>query len=214
MHRVFIIIVVFLLSSIHQSWAHPHAWIDVQTTVVFDEQGRIIGLRERWLFDEFYTEFAVKDFAVTTNGTTHPGKLLELAEGNLNNLKEYSYFTYLDADGKQQIFSGHEKVTSMLEGKRLAMTFTLRLTTPINPRSTAISYRIYDPSYYIEMKHFAKDGIVIPANPGVCTTRLEVPKPDIAFVNLAAALDKDAKGPEDMGSFFAERVHITCARRE
>jgi ABC-type uncharacterized transport system substrate-binding protein len=216
-HRVLTIssvVLIFLVATMHRAVAHPHAWIDIQTIVLFDSKGRITGLHERWLFDEFYTEFAIKDFALTAGGKIRPEKLLELAEGNLNNLKEYSYFTYLDADGMRQTFKSHENVTSTLEGKRIAMSFTLHLTKPIDPRTTTVSYRIYDPSYYVEMKHLAKDGVVISGNLGTCTTRLDIPKPDAAFVTLAAALDKNAKGPDDMGSFFAERVHIACHKGE
>ena len=40
--------------------AHPHAWIDVRVTVLFDGDGAITGLRQSWLFDEFYTAFATE----------------------------------------------------------------------------------------------------------------------------------------------------------
>ena len=68
------------LSNTTPAHAHPHAWIDVKLEILFDTAGNIMGLRETWLFDEFYTEFALQDFGVGKDGKVHPDKLLELVE--------------------------------------------------------------------------------------------------------------------------------------
>jgi ABC-type uncharacterized transport system substrate-binding protein len=191
--------------------AHPHAWIDVQSEILFDTAGNITGLRETWLFDEFYTEFALKDFGAGKNGAVNTAKLLELGKDNLNNLKDHSYFTFMDADKTQLKFSGYQDVTSEIKDKRISLAFTILLEKPINPRQQQVSYRIYDPSYYIEMKHLKKEGVVV-GNDSTCKATVERPKPDIAFITMAAALDKKATAPDDLGRFFAERVSVQCVQ--
>ena len=188
--------------------AHPHAWIDVQSEILFDGQGRVTGLRQTWVFDEFYTEFALQDFGVAQQGVVDTSKLVKLGKENLENLKTFGYFTFMDADKTRLTFSGYKDVTSELKGNRISLSFTLTLEKPIHPQKQTVSYRIYDPSYYIEMKHI-KDGVIIKNTP-LCHATLERPKPDVAVIAMAGALDKNAKAPEDLGGFFAERVDLHC----
>lgn len=198
----------FFLLNAMPAQAHPHAWIDVQSAIVFNADGAITGLRQTWLFDEFYTEFALQDFGAGKDGTVHPDKLLELGKGNLNNLKNHSYFTYMDADKTRLQFSKYKDVTSELRGHRISLTFTLVLETPVDPNKKQVSYRIYDPSYYIEIKH-EKDAVILDNNT-LCRATITRPKPDVAIIAMAGALDKNAKAPEDLGRFFAERVTVQC----
>ena len=41
-----------------QAQAHPHVWINAETTVLY-ENGTFTGLRHRWTFDEFYSAMEV-----------------------------------------------------------------------------------------------------------------------------------------------------------
>ncbi|MFM7631570.1 MAG: DUF1007 family protein [Alphaproteobacteria bacterium] len=189
--------------------AHPHAWIDVQSTILFDAQGQITGLRQTWLFDEFYTEFALQDFGAGQKKTLDPKKLLELGQQNLDNLKPFGYFMFMDADATRLTFSGYRDVASDIRDNRIRLSFTLILENPVHPQKQAVSYRIYDPSYYIDMKHVDKDGVTL-RSASSCHATLERPKPDLAIIAMAGALDKNAKAPDDLGRFFAERVRVTC----
>lgn len=202
---------LLLFMPIRAAFAHPHSWIDVQSAILFDKAGIIIGLRETWLFDEFYTEFAIKDFAVLKNGKIDKQKLLELGEKNLQSLRDYSYFTYVDADKNRQKFSGHRGVESDLKDKRISLSFTILLETPIDPQKQQVSYSIYDPSYYIEMKHLDKNGIIIEGNTS-CRFSLEKPIPDMVMIAMASSLDKNAVAPNDLGSLFAETITLHCQR--
>ena len=42
--------------------AHPHVWIDMTVSSVFDEDGQLSGFRHVWAFDEFYTVFQLEGF--------------------------------------------------------------------------------------------------------------------------------------------------------
>lgn len=210
--RVALLCVVGVVFSPHVVRAHPHAWIDVQTEIIIDAAGNVTGLRTSWLFDEFYTEFAVSDFGIkkgdaANNEKLQNQKLEELGKTNLNNLKEYSYFTYIEVDKKRVDFSTYKDVKSSLVGHRINLSFTIMLDTPVNPHKKNVNIRVYDPTYYTEMKQRV---ISFSGNPTSCATRLIRPQPESTLITMAGALDKQATAPENLGRAFADRVLIIC----
>ncbi|MFN8693416.1 MAG: DUF1007 family protein [Holosporales bacterium] len=209
---VFIALLLSLLTN--KSFAHPHAWIEIKSTLLFNKAGEIEAIKQQWLFDEFYTEFMIHDFGLKKNGVLDTAKLQSIAEQNLKNLHDYSYFTFMDSDEKRIDFKNHSDVSSTIEGQNIVLNFTISLKKPINPRTKKVSYRIYDPSYYIEMLHAEKDGFNAMGNSTSCALTREQPKPNAAYISLAAAMDKNAKATEDLGGFFAERIHIDCNEKK
>lgn len=84
--------------------AHPHVWVTVETTVVF-EQGSVVGLRHRWMFDEFYTAMAVEGLDTNKDGKYSREELAELAKVNVEGLHEFQYFTHVSLGGKPLTFN-------------------------------------------------------------------------------------------------------------
>ncbi len=72
--------------------AHPHVWITTETTVLYDN-GTIVGLRQKWSFDEFYTSMALQGLDANNDGVYDRSELAELAKVNMDGLKEFDYFT-------------------------------------------------------------------------------------------------------------------------
>jgi ABC-type uncharacterized transport system substrate-binding protein len=79
--------------------AHPHVWITVQTTVVY-EKGAIVGVRHKWSFDEFYAAMAIENLDKNKDGDYSREELAELAKVNVESLKEYDYFTVVRLAGQ------------------------------------------------------------------------------------------------------------------
>ena len=77
--------------------AHPHAWIDLRSTVVLDTAGRVTAIEQQWLLDHFYTIFVTEELssAVGTQGEA----LTALARRIFENLRSYDYFTEVRAGG-------------------------------------------------------------------------------------------------------------------
>jgi ABC-type uncharacterized transport system substrate-binding protein len=225
--------------------AHPHAWISVRTTVFVNEKGEATALREHWLFDKMYSAYAIEDFNPNKNGKFDAKDLIPLAKENLSNLKEYGYFTVFEnGDGKavgfkelKDIASVFEKVPALSkkkeiiyatpkgqpanpppsDSKQISMDFTLTLNAPVDLRAKGAVYRIYDPTYYVDMTHVdhnavkfvsEKDGKELSS----CHAKVELPKIDTAMLFNAAALDKNAKGPADLGYYFSEKVTLSCSQ--
>ena len=72
--------------------AHPHAWIETRSDVVFDGQGKIAAINVEWDFDPNYSEMAVDGLDENGDGYHSAGELMPLARENLIALKDYDYF--------------------------------------------------------------------------------------------------------------------------
>lgn len=224
--------------------AHPHAWISVKTSVIVNDKGEAVALREHWLFDRTYSAYASADLSPHKNGKFTEADLLPLAKENIHNLKEFSCFTvFEDAEGKsikleeaKDIASAYEKappsakqkviVYALPKGappekddasaKQIAMDFTVPLATPVDLRKASATYRIYDPTYYVDMAHYEHDPVsFVSATDGSpvasCHGKVELPKVDQAMIFNAAALDKNATAPNDLGYYFSEKVTLSCS---
>ena len=191
--------------------AHPHAWIDYRTHVVLSDDNKITAIKEHWVFDEYYTEFALHDFDQNKSGKLDHDTLMALAHENLNNLKDFAYFTAVEEDGRKKAMASLGDIDSYLVNGHIALDFTVRLKEPADPVHKKVDYRIYDPTYYVSMLHDKKDAITLDGvKASACTHELTMPKPDVAMIDAAAALDKKAVAPDELGSFFAQKVTITC----
>lgn len=193
--------------------AHPHAWIELKTVVLFNEDGEVSGLRLRWLFDEFYTLYAIEEFDKDGDGRPDDDQLWQLAVVNLESLAEYDYFTYAKVDGVQPAYDQVTEYETFMEGERLVLIFTVELLVPADPRRHAVSYAVYDPTYYIEIAHAARREEPIafegPAPEG-CSFELQYPDPDEDILFFASSLDRTQSAGDGLGAYFAEQVSIRC----
>lgn len=186
--------------------AHPHAWIDTSEEVVFDAQGRVVAIRERWLFDEFYTAATVKFSGKGNN-------VAALIDKIMHNLSEWNYFTRVYLDGHEVKLGNPLTQAGEMDGHRLVMTFEVPLEKPVAPDKAVLTYAVYDPTYYIEMLHAEISHPVTLSGgaPTGCTARVVQPNPDPKAVARAAALDQTQSGGNGLGVNFAETVEIRCA---
>jgi ABC-type uncharacterized transport system substrate-binding protein len=97
--------------------AHPHAWIDLRTRVIMNDEGRVAALELDWLFDDFYTAFIAEELA--EEGRPASEYLPEVASTNLANLAEYDYFTDVRLDGERLPLSEVARAETGLRDKRL-----------------------------------------------------------------------------------------------
>ena len=93
--------------------AHPHVWVTVETTVLY-ENNTVTGFRHKWTFDEFYTAMAIQGLDTNGDGTYSREELSELAQVNIDGLKEFGFFTFpklgqqtLDLDAPKEFWLEH-----------------------------------------------------------------------------------------------------------
>ena len=56
--------------------AHPHVWVSVETTLVYDN-GRISGFQNSWTFDDAYTSMAIEGLDANGDGKYSRDELTE-----------------------------------------------------------------------------------------------------------------------------------------
>lgn len=98
--------------------AHPHVWVSVETTVLV-EKGTVTGFRHRWSFDEFYTAMAIQGLDTNNDGVYSREELAELAQVNIDGLKDFKFFTFaklgaseLEFDAPKDYFLTHGVVAA------------------------------------------------------------------------------------------------------
>lgn len=190
--------------------AHPHAWIDFTVRVIFGEDGRVTGLRETWVFDEFYSAFATDGMDRDGDGRPVQDALDELMRLNLQGLSEFDYFTRVEAGDGRMPLAGVSETSTEFEGHRLRMSFLLEFEEPI-PAGATFRYAIFDPTYYVEMLHAeTSDAVVLERAPPDCRHDLEAPNPNPEMVALAYSLDQTQSAGDGLGVHFAEWVTVRC----
>jgi len=233
----FAVFMLFAFGIFSPAEAHPHAWISVKTTVIVNEKDEAVALREHWLFDKAYSAYASKDYDPHKNGKFADEDLVPLARENLSNLKEFNYFTVFEnGEGKSVKFGNIRDIASAYEDApasskqkvivyatpkgqpeessgmtQIGMDFTLPLEKPVSLRAKTPAYRIYDPTYYVDMTHYEHNAVTFIREAdgkeiASCRAKVELPKIDESMIFNAAALDRNATAPKDFG-LCASRSH-------
>ena len=161
--------------------AHPHVWIDLRSTVVLDDNGRVTAIEEHWTFDEFYTVFATE--GMDRLEITPQEALKEIARTNLKNLREYDYFTDVRAGGSNVDLGTVETFETGVQEGRMWMRFAVPLATPVDPSAERLSFSVYDPTYYIEILHLKGDVVSFRGSQADgCSGLIVAPKPTAIII--------------------------------
>jgi len=185
--------------------AHPHAWIDVKTTLILTGRATVTAVREQWSFDASYSNTLLKD----GNGKWKP--LKPFVQTAMRNLAPYGYFMELHARGARLAIGRAGGAEGEVRNGSLIMRFTVSLSKPIDISHSDLSFSVYDPSYFIAFEH-VKDHPIAFEGPGVdaCTARIRQAKPSFEALSQAQAMDRNAPVNPELGRLFAETVLIHC----
>jgi ABC-type uncharacterized transport system substrate-binding protein len=200
-----------LLIAAGAAQAHPHVWVTMKSTVVYAPDGRVIGVRHAWTFDDMFSAFAVQGLDSKQKGVFTREELQPLAKVNVESLKEYDFFTYAKADGKKAEFV--EPTEYHLEHKNAILTlhFLLPLKAPMRARS--LELEVYDPSYFVDFALAeGKDSATLAGAPAAC--KVSVGKPQEMSREVAEMLARIPPGqqiPENSyGAQFANKISVKC----
>ena len=187
------------------SYAHPHAWIDLRTSVVRDATGRIIAIEQEWLLDPLYSTVLVEDLGASDAVLRAHGADM------LGRLKPFNYFTEVRVNGAVQSPAEVSEFETALRSKRFWLRFVMPLSEPVDAKQQSIDYAVFDPTYYVEMLHLADDVVqFIGPNPAQCSADIAPPQPTTAAIIRAQSRDVDKNPDNSLGALFAERVGIVC----
>lgn len=136
--------------------AHPHVWVTNEVTILFDK-GSMSAIRHKWTFDDMYTAMAIQGLDANKDGVYDRQELAELAQVNIDGLKEFEYFTFIKL-GSQRLKTGAPKDYYLEHSKDglLSLVFTLPFEQPVMADATDFGVQVTDPGYFIAFE-FAKD---------------------------------------------------------
>lgn len=196
--------------------AHPHAWIETRSDVVFDAQGRIAAINIDWNFDPDYSAMAVDGLDANGDGYHSAGELNPLARANLDALRDYDYFVKARAGAEAVDYAEVTEFGSIYNNGTLKMHFRLPLAEPRDPIAAEFVYRIYDPTFYIAID-FAQDQplALLGKVPEACKIVLRDAPTGTEIEETRDMLSQkgqDWQPPEeeDFGSMFARPVAVEC----
>ena len=192
--------------------AHPHAYIDVKIEAQYDANGALIALNQYWTFDPAYTAFALFDLR-DASAAEKQAKLDEIMAQNLKELADFNYFTeVIQNDAVISTGQATDAETNLNNGQ-IEMRFSLPVTGQADDK-TPVTYAVFDPTYYIQMRHDLSADAVAVAHPiKNCQHQLVEPSPTTEQIMFAANLGRNATAPQGLGRLFMETVTITCVDR-
>ena len=158
--------------------AHPHVWITVETTVLYDN-GAFTGLQHKWTFDEFYTAMAIEGLDKNNDGIYDREELSELAKVNIDGLKEFGYFTYPVLAGQDVKIQDPKDYWLEHKDGILSLIFTVPFAQPIPEKAKGFAYVVQDPTFYIAFVPAKIDPVKLAEGaPKSCKIHIGNPKTD------------------------------------
>ena len=200
-----------LLCAATPAVAHPHVWVEAKSTVLFNKAGLVSGIHNDWVFDEMYSAFAVQGLEKNGQLATR-AQLASLAKTNVESLKEFDYFTYAKAGGHQLQFAPPQDYwLEERPDKRVVLHFTLPLAAATKT-GRAMSFQIYDPTYFVDFELAAKDPVAMVEAPTGCSDSVLGANPLVVTdgKQLAKAFDTGLAPADDFAMKMASRVIVAC----
>ncbi|MDX2307070.1 MAG: DUF1007 family protein [Hyphomicrobium sp.] len=128
--------------------AHPHVWVEVRSTVLYDG-GKITGFQHRWTFDDMYTAMAIQGLDKNRDGIYSREELQELAKVNIDGLREFGFFTVARLNGQALTLAEPKGYWLDHKDNVLALEFMLPLEAPIAADSEGFEFAVYDETFFI-----------------------------------------------------------------
>ena len=185
----------------------------MRTDMVMGPDQKLEAITITWTFDEFYTAFAVQDFQKQKDGSYKQADLDALLNINLENLKEWNYFTDIKHAGKPLPLATPKPLNARYDDKlgQLTITFSLPLEQPVQPTATApVTLQIYDPTYYIAIDYVKEAPLHLTGAPDKsCAIKATTPDVESVWTSLPESAFSNPDGTT-LGRNFATNVTLTC----
>jgi ABC-type uncharacterized transport system substrate-binding protein len=140
------------------SQAHPHVFIDGITDVVF-ENGKIVGIRQRWTFDDVFSLLMIEDFDKNKNGRFDKAEIEALRKGAFDAVREFGYFTHIRLDDRKIAVNRVSEFSASLANGRISYSFMVPFAEPVDPKTTKVDLGTYDDTFYVSVTSDAIDPV-------------------------------------------------------
>ena len=215
--NLYIVMAAMMAGFVSQpAQAHPHVWIEMQSDVVFTDDGLIKGVDLEWTFDDAYTQVALEGLDADGDGLYSQDELAPLTRENIKNLQEYEYFTVMRANGEQQKIGEVTDFGQIWSNNKLTLHFQVPLEKPVDPKKEEFVLKVYDPEFYIAIDYVAEDPVdIVGKLPESCKLVVKPVPTDAELDQTRTMLSTKGKDwapevSEDFGAMFAQAVSIAC----
>jgi ABC-type uncharacterized transport system substrate-binding protein len=182
----------------------------MKSTVVYDRDGAIVGVRHAWTFDDMFSAFATQGLESKQKGAFTREELAPLAKVNVDSLKEYDYFTYAMAGSKKAQFTDPSDYYLEYKDAVLTLHFMLPLKTPAKVQT--LDLEVYDPTYFVDFALDEKDPVALSGAPAAC--KFTIGKPQEMTREMARRLleiPPDQQIPQNSyGAQYANKIAVRC----
>lgn len=191
--------------------AHPHVWVNVRSELEYAKDGTLTGVRHVWTFDEGFSAFALQGLDADAEGKPTEATLKELAQTNIDSMKEFDYFTFAKRGKEKLAFATPTDYGLSYDGTALTLHFTLPLAKPVASAGT-MTLDVYDPTYFVAFALADDDPVKLDAAPKGCTLGLHRPDPALggSTQTLSESFFTALTTTSQFGSQFANRATVTC----
>jgi nickel/cobalt transporter (NicO) family protein len=155
--------------------AHPHIFIDAKATILFNDAGEVVGIRNSWTFDEAFSIWQIQGLDTNGDGITSSEEMQELADENMVGLAEYGFYTSAGAADETLPLASMDDAKFVYENGRSTLTFGVEPQGPYRIRD-ALEIAINDPEYYVAITFADVSDVTLENAPEGCGVRLEPPK--------------------------------------
>ncbi|MCC5882684.1 MAG: DUF1007 family protein [Halomonas sp.] len=206
-------VLVLLLFLPVMATAHPHGWIDIRVRLLVDDEGRLEALHQAWRMDPFYSLVLLEELSRTEGGLE--AGLDRLGGEIRGNLAPFDFFTEIRLGDERLELGEVNEYTVMERGGRVEFIFLLPLASTRALSEETLQYKVFDPTYYLEVVHEAEgetplDDALLVGGELACTTQIVPANPDPELVMQAALLDVTDEAEPGLGRHFAETGVVVC----
>jgi ABC-type uncharacterized transport system substrate-binding protein len=200
-----------LIALIGPALAHPHVWVTVNSELDYAPDGKLTGVRHAWTFDEGFSSYALQGLETTPDGKPSEKTLKELAQVNIDSLKDFDYFTYAKRGKEALGFAPPKDYSLTYDGTSLTLHFTLPFAQP-QAKKGAMTLDVFDPTYFVAFQLADDDPIKLAGAAEGCTLTLHRPDPAaVNTTNLTEGFFNALTTASNFGSQFANRVTVSCS---
>lgn len=207
---VSILMSFFLLMTTPKVLAHPHSFIDMQTT--FNTQDdKLIGLTFSWVMDPITSMDILYDIY---NAQPESDIWKKQAARLMSNILSQNYFSEFYMDGKKQKFRRIPSHYTLIKEKlQVKFSFDVLFITPLPFAKHHFELLTYDPTFYVSMTYRDNTQIILPLEMiADCKHKLIEPFADESLKEYAQSLDINGSTDSDLnlGLSFTQRVQVLC----
>ncbi len=150
-HAILSLLTLYLCLAPLPAAGHPHVFMDVELTFVFDAQG-LAGIRQRWTFDEFFSVQLVDMVDANDDGRLSEAEARKIEQEAFANLKNFNYFNHIRVNGREIVFGRATQFVARQKGGIVSYEFVLPCSVPAKAGSqSTITASVYDQSYYTDV---------------------------------------------------------------